>query len=719
MQARWRSASRRWCGGAALALLAMAGTAGAQGPGPKVSGSELARFGFFQDFDELDLEALLETAQVEVGVASRGTTSVERAPGAVTVVTEAQMRALGARTLEDVLRSLPGFDVQRDTLGRPRVAVRGAGLSASAGGGDEVLVLLNGQRLNEAVTGSATSVNLELSVEHLSRIEVWRGVGTALYGAGAARAVIDLISTSPRDFQGIQLQAELGSFGSQRYGLRLAQTFKGLSFSGLVLWSDSDGPSLDVPADRQTARDLAAPPGSAPVSLAPSSVQDGREVFQATYQLGFRDLWLQWHSKREETQGFVGFADTLGRDNALDLRQDALALGYTRRTSQGRFEARGTLMKTRTGETLNTAPPGFGFETPEGQVVFPSGVYQQDEFDTSRLAGELSFERRSGTHALAGGLELAHERTEDLYVRSNLDYLTGQLLTDVSDVPGAVEARSRDTFALWLQDGWSRGRTTLTGSLRYDAFDDVDDQLAPRAALQVRLGGGFDARALYARGWRVPSFQELAFDLPGRLANPALRASVSDTAELALVRRWHDGWVSANGFWSREQDPIRLPGEYDPAVAQAWANVGDLTTRGVELEGQWSFGLDGAAFANLTWQQPRQEVGGVEVDAPGVPSLLANAGVSLPAGRHLLVSPTLYWRGSRPRAPGDARADAEAYALLDVVLRTRQLWRTLELSATLRDAFDEGPHDPSPRGGLPGDYPRSGRAFFVQAGYKF
>ena len=38
---------------------------------------------------------------------------------------------------------------------------------------------------------------------------------------------------------------------------------------------------------------------------------------------------------------------------------------------------------------------------------------------------------------------------------------------------------------------------------------------------------------------------------------------------------------------------------------------------------------------------------------------------------------------------------------------------------TLRDAFDEGPHDPSPRGGLPGDYPRSGRAFFVQAGYKF
>lgn len=719
MQAPWRSASRRWLGGAALAVLALAGAARAQGPGPKVSGSELARFGFFQDFDELDLEALLETAQVEASVASRGAMSVERAPGAVTIVTEAQIRALGARTLEDVLRVLPGFDVQRDTLGRPRLAVRGAGLSASAGGGDEVLVLLNGQRLNEALTGGATSVNLELSVEHLARIEVWRGAGSALYGAGATRAVIDLISTSSRDLQGIQLQAELGSFGSQRYGLRLAQTFKGLSFSGLVLWNDGDGQVLEVPSDRQTARDLAAAPGTAPVSLAPSSLRDGREVFQATYQLGFRDLWLQWHSKREETQGFVGFADTLGRDNALDLRQDALALGFTRRTSQGRVEARGSSMKTRTGETLNTAPAGFGFETPEGQVVFPSGVYQQNEFDSSRLAGELNVERRSGAHTLAGGLELARERTEDLYVRSNLDYLTGQLLTDVSDVPGAVEARSRNTFALWLQDTWSHGRATLTGSLRYDAFDDVDDQLAPRAALQVTLGGGFDARALYARGWRVPSFQELAFDLPGQLANPALEASVSDTAELALTRRWHDGWVSANAFWSREQDPIRLPAAYDPGLAQAWANLGDLTTRGVEVEGQWSFGLDGAAFANLTWQQPRQELGGAEVEAPGVPSLMANVGLSLPAGRHLLVSPTLLWRGSRPRAAGDPRADFDGYALLDLVLRTRQLWRTLELSATLRDAFDEGPYDPSPLGGLPGDYPRSGRAVFIQAGYRF
>ncbi len=717
MQARSRSATRHVLERAALGLLLLAAwPAAAQGP--KVTGQELARFGFFQDFDELDLEALLETAQVEVSVATRRAASVERAPGAVTVVTEAQIRALGARTLEDVLRALPGFDVLRDTLGRPRIVVRGAGLSAGAGG-DEVLLLLNGERLNEALTGSATSVNLELSVEHVARIEVWRGTASALYGAGAARAVIDVISPTARDFQGIELQAEGGPFASQRYALRLAQTYKGLSFSGLVQWSDTDGAELGVPADRQTARDAQAPPGVEAVSLAPATIQDGRRAFQATYLLGFRDLSLQWHSKREETTGFVGYADTLGSDNALDLRQGDLSLGWTRRTSQGRLEARLGWMTSSSSETLNAAPAGFGLSTPEGQVVFPSGVYLQTLFETSRLGAQLNWERRSGPHALAGGLELARERTENLEARGNLDYLAGEPLPDVVDLPGAVADRSRRTLAAWLQDTWSHGRVTATGSLRYDALSDTQDGVAPRAALQVDLGGGLDARALYARGWRAPTFAELAFNLPGQLANPALRSAVIDSGELALTRRWHNGWVSANAFWSRERDPIRLPAPYDPGLAQAWANVGDLTTRGVELEAQRSFGLDGSLFANLTWQQPRQAAAVGEIDAPGVPQALANLGLTLPVGRRLLVSPTLLWRGSRPRGAGDPRPELGSYTVLDLVLRTRQLWRTLELAGTLRNLLDAQVADPAPQGGLPGDYPRSGRALFLQASYRF
>lgn len=717
MQALSGLAVRRVLGRVAAGLLLAAGPAAAQGP--KVTGQELARFGFFQDFDELDLEALLETAQVEVSVATRRAAGIERSPGAISVMTEAEIHALGARTLEDVLRALPGFDVLRDTLGRPRVVVRGAGLAGASGGSDEVLVLLNGQRLNEALTGSATSVNLELSVEHVVRIEVWRGSASALYGAGAARAVIDLISPAARDFQGIELQAEGGSFASQRYALRLAQTFKGLTFSGLMQWSDTNGQALDVAADRQTARDAEAPPGVPPVSLAPASVQDGRRVFQATYLLGFRDLFLQWHSKREETDGFVGFADTLGADNSLDLRQDALSVGWARRSPQGRVEARLGLMRTSTSETLNAAPAGFGLATPEGQVVFPSGVYLQTLFETSRLGAELTWERRSGSHALAGGLELARERTEDLEARGNLDYLAAQPLSDVVDLPGAVSDRRRRTLAAWLQDTWSHGRLTATGGLRYDSLDDTDDGVAPRAALQVDLGHGLDVRVLYARGWRAPTFAELGFNLPGQLANPGLRSSVIDSGELALTRRWHTGWVSANAFWSREQDPIRLPAAYDPGLAQAWVNAPDLTTRGLELEAQRTFGLDGSLFANFTWQQPRQAGPAGDFDAPGVPRQMANLGLTLPVGRRLLVSPTLLWRASRPRGPGDSRPELASHALVDLVVRTRQLWRTLELSARVRNLFDETEADPSGPGGLPGDYPRSGRAAFVQVGYRF
>src|SRR6185503_6001220 len=106
------------------------------------------------------------------------------------------------------------------------------------------------------------------------------------------------------------------SFGLQNYSARLANTFKGVSFSSLLQWSDTDGAALAVPVDRQTARDQELRPlGIAPVSLAPGETTDNRRLFQSTYVVGYGDLTLQWHSLREETGAFVGFADTLGSGN--------------------------------------------------------------------------------------------------------------------------------------------------------------------------------------------------------------------------------------------------------------------------------------------------------------------------------------------------------------------------------------------------------------------
>ena len=82
---------------------------------------------------------------------------MDDAPGAVTVFKAEDIANLGARTLLELLRFAPGFDVTYDNLGRARVAVRGLGSATTRGGSEDVLMLYDGVRLNEDVTGGASA----------------------------------------------------------------------------------------------------------------------------------------------------------------------------------------------------------------------------------------------------------------------------------------------------------------------------------------------------------------------------------------------------------------------------------------------------------------------------------------------------------------------------------------------------------------------------------
>lgn len=703
-------------------LLAFGAPRAGAAEGPTVSGKELARTGFFQDFDELDLEALLETASATTSVATRRESNLNQTPAAVSVINDTQLQALGARTLEDVLRLLPGFEVLRDSMGQPRIVVRGSGLDGSVGGSEGVLVLLNGQRLNEAVSGSATLMNLDLSVEHVRRIEIWRGAASALYGSGAQRAVINVVTHSAREFQGIELMAAGGSFTSQNYALRLGNTFKGLSFSGLIEFADTKGARLGVPSDRQTALDLRlAPLGIAPASLAPGVTHEGRQLFQSTYVLTYGDFSLQWHSLREQSDGALGFADTLGEGNDLDRRQTSFGLGYRRTLVNGRVEAHAGLTRSKDNETLSTSPPGFALPIEGGgEIRFPSGVFLQSSFEAARYDAEALVERRAGKHALVAGLELGRDEGSSLEVKSNLDYRDGSVLEDVQSLAGAVSDRTRSSFGAYLHDNWSPGgRLSVNAGLRFDHLSDAGDHVSPRAALIFEARDSLSLRLLYARSFRAPSFSELYYSFPGRIGNPDLVSPTTDTVEGGLNFRLHDLNVSAQGFWSRERDPIRLLQPFDPALPQLWVNAAELRGRGLELELERTFGLENSFFLNYTFQRVEQDGPAGRVRAAGVPSQLANAGLTMAAGAHLLASPTFSWRSARPRALGDPRAEQPGYALFDLALRVRRIYRSLEFAAGVRNLFDERYADPSGPGGAPLDYPRVGRSAYVLASYRF
>ena len=63
-----------------------------------------------------------------------------------------------------------------------------------------------------------------------------------------------------------------------------------------------------------------------------------------------------------------------------------------------------------------------------------------------------------------------------------------------------------------------------------------------------------------------------------------------------------------------------------------------------------------------------------------------------------------------------------SYTTVDLSATLKNFYKTLEIQATVRNLFDQRYRDPDTSGAalkVPGDYPREGISWFLNASYKF
>jgi len=717
-----------------VALLALVATAG-EAQEQEVGQSELAGQGFFQDFDELDLSSLIGSKEVQSRLANGRPTGVDSAAGSVSILTREELLNLGVRTLEEALVLLPGVDVQRDGLGRSRVSVRGLGGRGLATASAELLVLFNGARLDEPVTGGSTSVNLDMPVADLERLELLRGPASALYGSGAMAGVV-LITTRLGDAQSaIEVAAAAGSFDTQRYHVRVSSVSGALRLSGFIYFKDGTGPELLVPRDAQTGRDLAS--GTAPVSLAPGLADTGLRAIETNYRVGFKELELNLRYKRELAGNFVGTGDALGELGDLDDKQVLVDLAWRRTlgageaaggdaaddpmfgggSPAGQLVARATYQETTRYEVQSVAPPGFTIAG-DPPVRFTSGVLFQARLKTRRIGVEAGYDASLGLdHRLLAGASLGRESSVDPDTQANFDFLTLGPLPDFQPVSGIAEERSRAVLGLWAQDTWTRDAWTVTGGLRLDHYAGTGATFSPRLAAVWELPSGTFLKALYGRSFRAPTLAELYFDLPGLRGDASLDPPRYDSLELAMWRRFGNLRRSGSAFLGFLRDPIVTAAPAAPLSPQPLVNGSGSDIRGFEVDLLRDFGVADSFTGSYTYQHAEDLASGGR--AAGIPSHLVSLGASLHLGRHVVLSPSLIARSGLPREAGDLRASLDGVALVNVSVRVVRLYRSLELGGVVRNLFDESWFDPAPILGLPDDYPRPGISVLLHARYSF
>ncbi len=121
----------------------------------------------------------------------------------VTVVTAREIRNMGARTLEDVLMTVPGIGITHSGDGFSEIEVRGIKTINS----EKVLFMIDNIPLLNPNDGGVLWAFEYLITENIKKMEIIRGPVSGLYGANAFLAVINIITKHAEDIEGIKLSA--------------------------------------------------------------------------------------------------------------------------------------------------------------------------------------------------------------------------------------------------------------------------------------------------------------------------------------------------------------------------------------------------------------------------------------------------------------------------------------------------------------------------------
>ena len=187
-----------------------------------------------RDLKQMSLDELMD---VEVTSVSRREERYRDAAGAVTVVTQEDVRRSGATNVPDALRWVPGLHVARQNSNTWAISSRGF----SSINSEKLLVLSDTRSIYTPLFSGVLWDVQDYQLSDIERIEVIRGPGAALWGANAVNGVINITTKNAADTHGTLVEAIAGteerSILSARYG---SETDKGIHYRVFGKYSQRD-----------------------------------------------------------------------------------------------------------------------------------------------------------------------------------------------------------------------------------------------------------------------------------------------------------------------------------------------------------------------------------------------------------------------------------------------------------------------------------------------
>ncbi len=175
----------------------------------------------YSNQDELLNLSIEDLLNVEVISTAKKAKSLNDSPAAIFVISQDDIKRIGATSIPEALRIAPGLDVSQVDANKWAVSARGFNGRFA----NKILVLIDGRNTYTRTFAGTYWENQDVMLEDVERIEVIRGPGATLWGANAVNGVINIITKHTSKTQGGLLAVGGGTekqgFGALRYGSEL------------------------------------------------------------------------------------------------------------------------------------------------------------------------------------------------------------------------------------------------------------------------------------------------------------------------------------------------------------------------------------------------------------------------------------------------------------------------------------------------------------------
>lgn len=455
-----------------------------------------------------------------VVTASRWEEPAESVPQDMTVITRSEIEKKGVPFVDDLLRLQPDLQVVQN--GGPGT---NATLLMRGGGSNQVLVLVNGIKLNSPSTGT-TDLSGLLTTD-VERIEIIKGPQSTLYGSEAMAGVVNIITKKGAGKLKAVLSAEGGSFSTVKTAGTVSGSTDRLNYRLSATWLDTDG----IPI----ARDGKVPNGYTNKSV--SARLGANPTDNSSVELNLR--YRKDKTQLDNYEFGVGPVDTL---NYVQNQENYLVAATGKIFPWKNYEQSLSLSFLR--DDLKSTDPVTAYNNFRLKTA------------TELLDWQHTLELQPLT--VTGGFAYRYDSANN----------EGSFDESTDNKAGYLNAK----LAL-LDDA-----LILNAGVRYDVHSTFGDAVTYRTGLLYHLKPlGMRFKANLGSGFRAPSLNELYYPYYG---NPGLTAEKSTGYDVSLEKDLFNKRLVLGATWFSQRYRNLIQTNFATYNAD---NIGNAQTDGVEL----------------------------------------------------------------------------------------------------------------------------------------